>query len=87
MQPYNVGSSFGRTAGDIAGPLLVTEEGNSYKKNDNCYEDGLQEKLRSVYEMLHHKNRVASGRMKTRYDLRDNSRGFQAGDWVWFFNP
>ena len=51
------------------------------------YHDGLQEKLPSVHEMLHHKNRVASGRMKTRYDLRDNSVEFQTGDLEWLYNP
>ena len=40
-------------------PLPVTEEGNKYKKNVKGYHDGLQEKLPSVYELLHHENRVA----------------------------
>ena len=76
MLSYNVGSAFGTTVGDIAGPLPVTEEENKYTKKVKGYGDPLQEKLPSVHEMLHHKNRVASGRMKTRYDLRDNSVGF-----------
>ncbi|KAJ3658026.1 hypothetical protein Zmor_009793 [Zophobas morio] len=32
------------------------------------------------------KNRVASGGMKTCYDLRDNAVGFQARDLVWLYN-
>ena len=72
MQPQNVGSSFEKTAGEAAGPLSMTKEGNKYRKNVKGYHDGLQEKLPSVHEMLHHKNRMASGTMKTRYDLRDN---------------
>ncbi|KAJ3649656.1 hypothetical protein Zmor_021383 [Zophobas morio] len=32
-------------------------------------------------------NRAATGRMKTRYDFRDNLVGFQAGDLVWLYNP
>ena len=59
MHPQNVGSPFGRTAGDIVDPLPVTEEGNKYRKNVKGYHDGLQEKLPSVYELLHHENRVA----------------------------
>ena len=80
MQSQNVSSLFGRTAGDRAGPLPVTEEGNKYRKNVKGYHDGLQEKLPSIHEMLHHKNKVASGRMKIRYDLTDKSVEFQAGD-------
>ncbi|KAJ3655230.1 hypothetical protein Zmor_014366 [Zophobas morio] len=37
--------------------------------------------------MLHYQDRVTTGRMKTRYDLRNNSVGFQAGDLVWLYNP
>ena len=57
----------GRTAGDIGSPLPVTEEGNKYSKNVKGYDDGLQETLPSVHEILHPKSRVGSGRMKTRY--------------------
>ena len=54
----------------------MIEERNKYRKNIKSYHDGLQEKLPSVHEMLHHKNRVVSGRMKTCYDIRDNSVRF-----------
>ena len=77
MQAPNVGSPFGRTAGEVSGPLPVTEKGNKETK---------KEKLLSIHEMLRPKNGVASGRMKTCYDLRDNSVGFQAGDLVWLYN-
>ena len=87
MQPHNVDSPFRRTAGDVAGPILVTEEGNEETKNVKGYDDGLQGKLSSVYDMLHHENRMVSGRMKTRYDLRDNSIKFQVGDLVWLYIP
>ena len=79
MQPQNIGSPFGRTAREVAGPLPVPEERNKDMKKVKGYDDGLQEKL--------YKDRVATGRMKTRYDLRDNSVGFQAGDLVWLYNP
>ena len=60
----------------------MPEERNNDTKKVKGYDDGLQEKLPSVYEMLHHQNR-----MKTRYDFRDNSVEFQAGDLVWLYNP
>ena len=47
----------------------------------------LKEKLLSVHETVRHKMRVASDRMKTRYDLKDNSVAFQAGDLVQLYNP
>ena len=55
MQPRNVGSPFGRNAGDKAGPLPVTNEGNTYTKKIKGYDDGLHDKLLSVHEMLHYK--------------------------------
>ena len=36
--------------------------------------------------MLHHQNRMPTGRMKTRYDLMDNSIRFQGGNLLWFCN-
>ena len=86
MQQHNIDSPFGRTASDIAGPLPVTEERNKDRKKVKGYDDGLQEELPNIYETLHHENRVASGRMKTSYDLSENSIGFQAGDLVWLYN-
>ena len=65
----------------------MTEERNKDRKKVKGYDDGLQEKLPNIYETLHHENRVASGRMKTSYDLSENSIGFQAGDLVWLYNP
>ncbi|KAJ3662413.1 hypothetical protein Zmor_006763 [Zophobas morio] len=81
-EPQNVGSPFGRTARDGAGLLPLIEKGNKDKKKAKSYNDGIQEKLPNVHEMLHPKNKVASGRMKTRYDLRDDSVRFQGGDLV-----
>mgnify|MGYP005985598711 CR=1 FL=1 len=51
------------------------------------YDDGLKEKLPSVYEMLHYQDRVATGRMNARYDLQNNSVGFQARDLYGFITP
>ena len=46
------------------------------------YVDDLKEKLLSVHKTMHHKIRVVSNVMKTRYDLEGNSTGFQVGDLV-----
>ena len=52
----------------------MSKEGNKNTKNVKGYHhDGLEEKLPSVYEKLHHENSVASDRMETRYDLRNIS--------------
>ena len=56
-------------------------------KNVIDYVDDLKEKLPGVHETVRHKIWVASDRMKTRYDLKGNLVRFQAGDWVWFYNP
>ena len=78
LPAHNIGLPFKRTARDVARPLPVIEEGNKETK---------KEKLPSVHEMLRPKNEVASGRMKTCYDLMNNLVGFQAGDLVWFYIP
>ena len=47
----------------------------------------MKKKLLGLNETVRHKIRVASDRMKTYYDLKDNSVEFQAGDLVWLYNP
>ena len=51
------------------------------------YVDELKVKLLDVHELARERLRVASTRMKTRYDLKANSAGFQHGDKVWLWNP
>ena len=60
MQSHNVGPPFGRTAGEVAGALPVTEERNKDTKKVKGYHDGLQEKLPTVYETVCHRIKVAS---------------------------
>ena len=50
------------------------------------YINDLKEKLLSVHETVRHKIKVASDRMKTRYHLKGNSVGFQAGDLIRLYN-
>ena len=61
----------------------VTENEKEYMKKTKGSGDDLKEKLLNVHEMVPNKIRVASDRIKTRYDLKGNSEGFQAGGLVW----
>ncbi|KAJ8913150.1 hypothetical protein NQ315_006068 [Exocentrus adspersus] len=40
-----------------------------------------------MQKYLRQKMRIESDRMKTRYDLRANTGGFQVGEKVWLYNP
>ena len=51
------------------------------------YVDHLQERLQLVHEQARDKLHLESNRMKTRYDIRANSTGFNPGDKVWLYNP
>ena len=53
----------------------------------NDYVDGLKEKLLSIHDLTRKKIRLASDRMKARYDLKANSAGFHPGERVWLYNP
>ena len=47
----------------------------------------LEKRLSAVHDLVRTHIRVEGDRMKTRYDLRANSAGFQEGDLVWLYNP
>ena len=51
------------------------------------YVTNLRERLCKVHNDVRDKLKLASDRMKTRYDLRGTSAGFQEGDKVWLYNP
>jgi len=53
----------------------------------NDYIDELKEKLLSIHDLTRKKIRLASDRMKARYDLKANSAGFHPGERVWLYNP
>lgn len=53
----------------------------------NDYADQLKEKLLAVHDVARGRIAIASDRMKTRYDVKANSAGFQEGDQVWLYNP
>ena len=51
------------------------------------YSSQLENQLREMNRLVRGRLKVASDKMKTRYDIRSNSVGFQEGDPVWLFNP
>jgi RNase H-like domain found in reverse transcriptase/Reverse transcriptase (RNA-dependent DNA polymerase)/Integrase zinc binding domain/Integrase core domain/gag-polyprotein putative aspartyl protease len=53
--------------------------------DDYCSQ--LASRLEAIHNAARDRLRLESDRMKTRYDVRANSAGFQAGDYVWLYNP
>nr|WPV71156.1 MAG: replicase [Ips erranti-like virus 3] len=53
----------------------------------DSYSEKLAQRLHVIHEEVRQKLKFASDRLKTRYDKRANSSGFQAGDQVWLYNP
>ncbi|KAJ8915311.1 hypothetical protein NQ315_014819, partial [Exocentrus adspersus] len=47
----------------------------------------LGNRLKLTHAEVRQKMRIESDRMKTRYDLRANTGGFQVGEKVWLYNP
>ena len=47
----------------------------------------LEKRLENVYDFARIRTRVASDRMKKRYDVRASEETFEAGDLVWLHNP
>ena len=51
------------------------------------YVENLAEKLHHIHNSVQDHLRIASDRMKARYDVRANDAAFNEGDAVWFYNP
>ena len=51
------------------------------------YSSQLENQLREMNRLIRGRLKIASDKIKTRYELRSNSVGFQEGDQVWLFNP
>ncbi|GBO46059.1 hypothetical protein AVEN_8793-1 [Araneus ventricosus] len=47
----------------------------------------LEARLESVHAFARERNKLASERMKTRYDSRATNYHFKEGDLVWMYNP
>ena len=52
----------------------------------NCSSQ-LENQLREINRLVRGRLKIASDKMKTRFDISSNSVGFQEGDQVWLFNP
>ena len=51
------------------------------------YSSQLENQLREMDRLVRGRLKIASDKMKTRYDIRSNIVGFQEADQVWLFNP
>ncbi|KAJ8912214.1 hypothetical protein NQ315_009038 [Exocentrus adspersus] len=65
---------------------LISDRSKEEEGVDN-YLSRLQDRLRLTHTKVRQKLKLKSDRMKTRYDLRANTRGFQVGEKVWLYNP
>ncbi|GBO23013.1 hypothetical protein AVEN_27757-1 [Araneus ventricosus] len=53
----------------------------------NEYMENLEALLESVHAFARERIKLASERMKTRYDSRATNQNFKEGDQVWMYNP
>ncbi|KAJ8915680.1 hypothetical protein NQ315_000613, partial [Exocentrus adspersus] len=65
---------------------LISDRPKEEEGVDN-YLSRLQDRLRLTRTEVRQKLKLESDRMKTRYDLRANTGGFQVGEKVWLYNP
>ena len=67
--------------------LLFGRPPNEKVKSVDDYVEMLEKRLENVYEFARIRTRVASDRMKRRYDVGASDDTFKAGDLVWVYNP
>ncbi|KAJ8914080.1 hypothetical protein NQ315_014275 [Exocentrus adspersus] len=65
---------------------LISDQPKKEEGVDN-YISRLQDRLKLTHAEVRQKMRIESDRMKTRYDLRANTGGFQVGEKVWLYYP
>jgi transposase InsO family protein len=65
--------------------MFGTPEAEKLEVHD--YADELQKRLLEIHDMVRERIQISSDRMKSRYDIRANSAGFQENDMVWLYNP
>ncbi|KAJ8911691.1 hypothetical protein NQ315_017143 [Exocentrus adspersus] len=68
-------------------PIDLISDRPKKKEGVNNYISHLQDRLKLTHAEVRQKMRIESDRMKTRYDLRANTGGFQVGEKVWLYNP
>ena len=76
---------FGREIG-LPGDLMFGPPETQSQEPQN-YSSQLENQLREMNRLIRGWLKIASDKMKTRYDIRSNSVGFQDGDQVWLYNP
>jgi hypothetical protein len=52
-----------------------------------AYVDTMKKELNEIHQFVRDRIKVTSDRMKARYDVRANNRGFEEGQLVWLHNP
>ncbi|KAJ8913989.1 hypothetical protein NQ315_008981 [Exocentrus adspersus] len=68
-------------------PIDLISDRPKKEEGVNNYISHLQDRLKLTHAEVRQKMRIESDRMKTRYDLRSNTGGFQVGEKVWLYNP
>ncbi|KAJ8910760.1 hypothetical protein NQ315_009068 [Exocentrus adspersus] len=68
-------------------PIDLISDRPKKEEGVNNYISHLQDRLKLTHAEVRQKMRIESDRMKTRYDLRANTGGFQVGEKVWLYNP
>lgn len=66
---------------------LITGTPPDAPRSVTDYANDLRNKLNDVYEHIRQSGQQMSEKMKTRYDRRANSRGFDESSLVWLHNP
>ena len=67
--------------------LLFGRPPNEKVKSVDDYVEMLEKRLENVYEFARIRTRVASDRMRKRYDMGASDDTFKVGDLVWVYNP
>ena len=70
----------------LAGDLMFGSP-ETYSQESQNYSSKLENQLREMNRLVRVRRKIASDKMKTRYDISSNSVGFQEGNQVWLFNP
>ncbi|KAJ8911902.1 hypothetical protein NQ315_012316 [Exocentrus adspersus] len=73
--------------GKLRLPIDLISDRPKKEEGVNNYISHLQDQLKLTHAEVRQKMRIESDRMKTRYDLRANTGGFQVGEKVWLYNP
>lgn len=66
---------------------LIFGSPSSTTQDVSTYVGELKQQLMSLHELVRERLKIASDKMKTRYDLKANSAGFQENAKVWLYNP